>query len=46
MLLDTLPDVKHVPIDELKAIDPELRTLMDVDTAEDLERVRRLIEKP
>jgi molybdopterin-guanine dinucleotide biosynthesis protein A len=46
MLLDALHDVKHVPIDELKTIDPELRTLMDVDTAEDLERVRHLIEKP
>ncbi|MCX6648373.1 MAG: molybdenum cofactor guanylyltransferase [Candidatus Bathyarchaeota archaeon] len=42
-MLDALPDVKRVPIDEVKAIDPELRTLMDVDTAEDLERVRRLI---
>jgi molybdopterin-guanine dinucleotide biosynthesis protein A len=42
LMLDALPDVKRVLIDEVKAIDPGLRTLMDVDTAEDLERVRRL----
>lgn len=44
MLIDALPNIRHVPIDELRAIDPELRTLMDVDTAKDLERVRRLIK--
>jgi len=42
-LLDALSDVRCVPIDVVRAIDPELRTLMDVDTAEDLEHVRRLI---
>jgi molybdenum cofactor guanylyltransferase len=45
-MLDALPDTRRVSIDALKGIDPELRTLMDVDTAEDLERIRRLIEKP
>ncbi len=45
LLIDGLPDVRRVPIDEVKAIDPELRTLMDVDTAEELERIRRLAEK-
>ncbi len=42
MILRTLPDVVRVPIDDVRAIDPELRTLMDVDTAQDLERVSHL----
>jgi hypothetical protein len=42
LILHTLPDVVHVPIEEVRAIDPELRTLMDVDTAQDLERVSHL----
>lgn len=46
LLIDGLPDVRRVPIDVVKAMDPELRTLMDVDTAEELERVRRLAENP
>jgi molybdenum cofactor guanylyltransferase len=46
LLLDSLPDVKRVPIDEVRRIDPELRTLIDIDTPEELDRVRRLIEKP
>jgi molybdopterin-guanine dinucleotide biosynthesis protein A len=45
ILLDTLPDVKHVPIDILKKIDPELRTLADIDTPDDLDKIRALIEK-
>ena len=44
LILDTLPDVIRVPVDSVKAIDPELRTLMDVDTAQDLERIRHLTE--
>jgi molybdenum cofactor guanylyltransferase len=43
LLLDTLMDVMRVPIDEIRRLDPELRTLMDVDTVEDLDRVRALI---
>lgn len=46
LLLDSLPDVKRVPIDEVRRIDPELRTLIDIDTPEELDRVRRLIEEP
>jgi molybdopterin-guanine dinucleotide biosynthesis protein A len=46
LLLDSLSDVNHVPINEVKKIDPDLKTLIDVDTPEDLERVRRIIEKP
>jgi molybdopterin-guanine dinucleotide biosynthesis protein A len=45
MILGTLPDIVRVPIGEVKAIDPELRTLMDVDTAEDLKRIRGLLER-
>ena len=45
LLIDRLRDVKRVPIDAVKAIDPELRTLMDVDTAEEFERIKRLIDK-
>jgi len=44
LLLDELPDVSHVPIDDVRRIDPDLKTLIDVDTPEDLERVRRLIK--
>jgi molybdopterin-guanine dinucleotide biosynthesis protein A len=45
LLGDGLTDVKRVPIEDIKAIDPELRTLMDVDTAEELEQIRLLAEK-
>jgi len=34
-----------VPIDDVRALDPQLRTLMDVDTAEDLDRIHGLTEK-
>ncbi len=43
-LIDSLPDARRVPIDDIKAIDPDLRTLMDVDTPEEFERIRRLAE--
>jgi molybdopterin-guanine dinucleotide biosynthesis protein A len=46
MIIDTLPDVRRVQIDAVKVIDPELRTLMDVDTTEDLERICRMTEIP
>ena len=46
MILGALPDVRHVPIDDVRALDPQLCTLMDVDTTEDLERIRRLTGKP
>ena len=45
MILGALPDVRHVPIDDVRALDPQLRTLMDVDTAEDLDRIHDLTEK-
>ena len=45
LILDTLPDVVRVPVDKMKSIDPELRSLMDVDTSEELESIRLLIEK-
>jgi hypothetical protein len=45
LLITSLPDVKRVPIETIRAIDPELRTLMDVDTAEDVERIRSLAER-
>ncbi len=44
LLIDGLRDVNRVPIEAVKEIDPELRTLMDVDTAEELERIKCLIE--
>ena len=46
MIIDTLPDVRRVQIDEVKIIDPELRTLMDVDTTEDLKRIYRMTGIP
>ncbi len=45
LILDTLSDVVLVPMCEVKTIDPDLRTLMDVDTAQDLEYIRQLTEK-
>lgn len=45
LLIDTLPDVIRVPMDSVIAIDPELRTFMDVDTTQDLEHIRRLTNK-
>ncbi len=45
LILDTLPDVTRVPMDEIRAIDPNLKSLMDVDTAKDLEYIRRISEK-
>ena len=44
LLLDTLQKVKYIPIDEIRKVDPDLLTLTDVDTQEDLERVRHIIE--
>ena len=43
MVLRNLNDVKFVPIDAIQRFDPELYTLFDVDTMEDLEKVRRII---
>jgi len=44
LILRTLRDVVHLPIDEVKALDPELRTFMDIDTPEDLEKIRCLLD--
>ncbi len=44
-LLDVLPDVKRVPIEKIRSIDPELRTLVDVNTREELNNLRQLIDK-
>ena len=43
MILSALRDVVHIPIDEVKTLDPELRTLMDIDTPEDLEKISCLL---
>ena len=43
-ILRTLPDVKLIPIDEMSKVDPDLLTLTDVDTPEDLECVQRLLD--
>jgi molybdopterin-guanine dinucleotide biosynthesis protein A len=45
LLLDTLPDVNHVPIKTVEGVDPDLQTLIDVDTPDDLDKIRSLIEK-
>jgi molybdopterin-guanine dinucleotide biosynthesis protein A len=45
MILSTLRDVVHIPINEVKALDPELRTFMDIDTSEDLEKISCLLAK-
>lgn len=44
-ILSNLSDVRHIPIDEIKALDQELLTLIDVDTSEELARVSRLLIK-
>lgn len=43
--LQTLPRIRYVPIEELREIDPELRTLINVNTPDDLEAVRQLLQK-
>ena len=43
MILSTLRDVVHIPVDEVKTLDPELLTFMDVDTPEDLEKISCLL---
>lgn len=40
IILRSLNDVKFVPIDTLKELDPKLLTLIDVDTEEDLQRLK------
>lgn len=45
MIIRTLCDVVHIPIDKVKALDPELLTFMDIDNPEDLEKIRQLLAK-
>ena len=45
LILDTLPNIVRVPVDKIKEIDPELRSLMDVDTSEELDSMRMLMKR-
>jgi molybdopterin-guanine dinucleotide biosynthesis protein A len=44
-ILLQLPDVKMIPIDELRAVDPDLRTLFDADTEEALNEAEKILKK-
>jgi len=37
---------RYISIEEIKKIDPELRTFININTAQDLEVVRSLFQKP
>lgn len=41
MILRGLPDIVTLPIEEIRKIDPELLTLYDIDSPEDLEKAER-----
>ena len=45
LILDRLSDVRHIPISIIRQIDPELYTLTDINTIEDLENVRVLFKR-
>lgn len=45
LILDKLSNVRHIPISIIRKIDPELRTLTDINTTEDLENVRALFKR-
>ncbi len=44
-ILLQLPDVKMIPIDALRAVDPDLRTLFDADTEEALNEAEKILKK-
>jgi molybdopterin-guanine dinucleotide biosynthesis protein A len=43
-VLDTMSDVVSLPVEKLHAIDPELVSLIDLDTIESVEAAKRLIK--
>lgn len=44
-ILQNLPDVKMIPMDDLKAMDADLHSLFDADTEEALLEAERILEK-
>ena len=44
-ILQNLPDVKMIPMDELRAVDPDLRNLFDADTEEALSEAEKILKK-
>jgi molybdopterin-guanine dinucleotide biosynthesis protein A len=44
-ILQNLPNVKMIPIDDLKAIDAELHSLFDADTEDALREAEKILEK-
>lgn len=44
-VLQRLPDVRMIPIGDLKAIDPELRSLFDADTEKALLEAKKILKK-
>jgi molybdopterin-guanine dinucleotide biosynthesis protein A len=44
-ILQNLPDVKMIPMDELREVDPKLRNLFDADTEEALLEAERILKK-
>lgn len=44
-ILQNLPDVKMIPMEDLKAIDSDLRSLFDADTEDALREAERILKK-
>ncbi len=46
LILRGLGDVRWIPIDRIREIDPYLQSLLDVDTEEDVDRAEALLGRP
>lgn len=46
LILRSLEDVSRVPMDSLRRVDPDLLSLLDVDTEEDVNRAEALLARP
>ena len=44
-ILQNLPDVKMIPMNELRAVDPDLKNLFDADTEEALSEAEKILKK-
>ena len=44
-ILQNLPDVKMIPMDDLKAMDADLHSLFDADTEDALREAERILKK-
>jgi molybdopterin-guanine dinucleotide biosynthesis protein A len=45
MILNRLPNIKHIPMDHLKVKDPDLLTLFDVDTVNAISEAEKILKK-